>query len=156
MKKEEGITTAQLIIAVVAIICIICVSITIRKSNNKDNMETEESKKVETVQQLEYEMKVNTFEELEDVKTVEGLEIRNIQVTQEDGVSVILADITNNTAEEKGGFMVDITFTDIEGSVIQTVPGYIKNLQAGETTQLNTSGTVELVETYNYTITKQN
>ena len=149
----KGIEKRFLLILVVVVVVIIVVLLATR--GKKEEAETQEDAGViSTVQELEDGTKLNISEKLNDIKTVEGLEVGEIQVTEKDGMSQILANVVNNTTGELGGFTVDITFTDKNGNVIITVPGYIKKLKPGEETQLNTTATVDFVETYDVTITK--
>ena len=99
--------------------------------------------------------KVNTSPELAQAKTIDGITISNIHLTEAGGMSRILADLSNSTGSRQGGFPVKITIQNKAGESIQEITGYIDTLDAGATGQLNTAVTVDVANAYNFTVEKK-
>lgn len=99
--------------------------------------------------------KVNQSEELKKMKTVDGLEISNIQLTEKGNLSVLIADVKNNTDTVRGDFGVKITLIDKDGKDMITLDGYIDKVEAGETVKMETSATTQLTNAYDFKIVKK-
>jgi len=99
--------------------------------------------------------KVNQSEELKKIKTVDGLEISNIQLTEKGNLSVLIADVKNNTDTVKGDFGVSITLLDKDGKDMITIAGYIDKVEAGKTVKMETSATTQLTNAYDFKIVKK-
>lgn len=108
----------------------------------------------EFVNVLEDGTKLNKSNKLSETKTIDGLEIGNIQLTTKDNVSLILGEIKNNTDTARGGFPVDLTLIDKEGKEIITIGAYIQELKPGKSAQFNTSATFDFANAYDFTIKK--
>lgn len=151
MKKNE-----KIIITVLIIITLIVVIVYINRKNNGENATNEvlENEVVEEfVEVLEDGTKLNISTKLHETKNINGLEIGNIQLTESDGQSLLLADVVNKTEIATEVTLVDITLLDKEGQEIVTLGGIIGPLQPGEATQLNTSTTLDYANAYDFTIT---
>ena len=144
MKKKEKIAIGVLIaITIIAIIALMIM-------NNKGGKSA--SKKNETKSDMSYELEdgtqLNTSSKLNEIKKFDGLEISNIQITQKDNVSLLLAKIANISNTKQGGYVIDIKIIDKQGNEIKTVPFLVKELEPGETTQLNASATFDFVDAW--------
>ena len=151
MKKKEKIAIGVLIaITIIAIIALMIM-------NNKGGKSA--SKKNETKSDMSYELEdgtqLNTSSKLNEIKKFDGLEISNIQITQKDNVSLLLAKIANISNTKQGGYVIDIKIIDKQGNEIKTVPFLVKELEPGETTQLNASATFDFVDAYDFVISKK-
>ena len=78
-----------------------------------------------------------------------GLDIKNIQLTCKNGITTLLADIFNNTNKDSEIQHINIKLLDKENKEIRTVRGYIPALKIGETTKLNVSMSSNLITAYN-------
>ena len=158
MKAKE-----LLIILLIILFFLIVITIAVNSRDDREGEEipqtleigvTEENKVEEFVEVQENGSKVNTSEELKKTKTIDGLEISNIRLVENNNVSQILADITNLTNETLGDFPVDIIVRDKEGNEITTIGGYIDKVNPGETAQLNASATSDFANAYDFEIVK--
>ncbi len=156
MKKNEK--RMILILLVVLVIAIVIFVVNKNKKGNDNNAEanTEENKVVEEfVQVLDDGTKLNTSTKLNETKQFEGLEFGNIQLTNSDGQSVLLADVKNTSSTASEMMLVDVTLYDKNGNELGTVGGIIISLQPGQSTQFNTSMTIDYANAYDFKITKK-
>ena len=152
MKKKEK--RMILILLVVLVIAVVIFVISKNKTGNKEN--TEENNVVEEfVQVLEDGTRLNTSTKLNEMKKFEGLEFGNIQLTNSNGQSVLLADVKNTTQAETGLMLVNVTLIDKNGNELGTVGGIISPLKPGESKQFNTSMTIDYANAYDFKITKK-
>ena len=99
----------------------------------------------------DYATRVNTNEGFNATKTYNDLEISNIQLSENNGTSVLLADVTNkgdNTHEQE---TVKITIIGEDDSKT-TVNAIIGTIEPGETIKLNTSMTADVVNAKDFKI----
>ena len=152
MKEKEKRGLLILIIIAIAIITILAI-ITNRKGKEVNNDATEENKVVEEfVQVLEDGTKLNTSTKLSETKIVNGLKIGNIQLTMQNGQSVLLADVENDTGKDIDIMLLDIILLDKNGNELTTITGIIGNLKAGEKQQLNSSVTSDYANAYDFKV----
>ena len=152
MKKKEK--RMILILLVVLVIAVVIFVVSKNKKGNEEN--TEENKVVEEfVQVLEDGTRLNTSTKLNEMKKFEGLEFGNIQLTNSNGQSVLLADVKNTTQAETGLMLVNVTLIDKNGNELGTVGGIISPLKPGESKQFNTSMTIDYANAYDFKITKK-
>ena len=158
MKAKE-----LLIILLIILFFLIVITIAVNSRDDREVEEipqtpeigvTEENEVEEFVEVQEDGSKVNTSEELKKTKTIDGLEISNIRLVENNNVSQIVADITNPTNETLGDFPVDIIVRDKEGNEITTIGGYIDKVKPGETAQLNASATSDFANAYDFEVVK--
>ena len=143
-----------LILLVVLVIAVVIFVVSKNKKGNKEN--TEENKVVEEfVQVLEDGTRLNTSTKLNEMKKFEGLEFGNIQLTNSNGQSVLLADVKNTTQAETGLMLVNVTLIDKNGNELGTVGGIISPLKPGESKQFNTSMTIDYANAYDFKVTKK-
>ena len=148
--KEKRMILILLVILVIAII-IFAVN-----KNKKDENTAEGNNVVEEfVQVLEDGTRLNTSTKLNEMKKFEGLEFGNIQLTNLNGQSVLLADVKNTTSAETGLMLVNVTLIDKNGNELGTVGGIISPLKPGESKQFNTSMTIDYANAYDFKITKK-
>ena len=152
MKKKEKRGLLILIIVAIAIITTLAI-ITNRKGKKVNSDATEENKVVEEfVQVLEDGTKLNTSTKVSETKTVDGLKIGNIQLTMQNGQSVLLADAENDTGKDIDIMLLDIILLDKNGNELTTIAGIIGNLKAGEKQQLNSSVTSDYANAYDFRV----
>ena len=163
MKKQEKRMIA--ILVAITVIVIIIAIVTRNRNNNGEEGENriqQSSQQKETnteeeeyVNVLEDGTRQNTSEKLKETKTIDGMEISDIQLTEKDNVTLLLGTITNTTNETRGGYPVNVQIVDEEGNEIITITGYIEELAAGESSQFSTSATFDYANAYDFNITKQ-
>ena len=173
MKKHEGI----LLIGVIAVFAVIIIILLF--GGNKDQQQaqtttpsqsgqtqttTTTSAKVDTnkipdnlenAKLVNDYQKLNTSTKLQETKTINGLEINNVQLTSKDNVTTMLATVTNKTNQTAGNFAVKLSMLDKDGNTITEAHGYINKLDPGQTTQLNISKTFDFANAHDYTITAE-
>ena len=158
--KAKELMIVLLIIIVLLIVIIVAVSAN-KNKENEENTQTpaigvvEENKVEEFVEVQEDGSKVNTSEELKKTKTIEGLEISNIRLVENNNVSQVVADVKNPTSKTLGDFPIDIVVKDKAGKEITTIGAYIDKVNPGETVELNASATSDFANAYDFEIVKE-
>lgn len=152
MKEKEKRGLLILILVAIAIITTLAI-ITNRKGKEVNSDSTEENKVVEEfVQVLEDGTKLNTSTKLSETKIVDGLKIGNIQLTMQNGQSVLLADAENDTGKDIDIMLLDIILLDKNGNELTTIAGIVGDLKAGEKQQLNSSVTSDYANAYDFRV----
>ena len=151
MSKKEKRGLLILIIVAIAIIVTLVIILNVR--GKKSNNEAEENEVVEEfVQVLEDGTKLNTSTKLSETKIVDGLKIGNIQLTMQNGQSVLLADAENDTGKDIDIMLLDIILLDKNGNELTTIAGIVGDLKAGEKQQLNSSVTSDYANAYDFRV----
>ena len=148
--KEKRMIAILLLILIIAVI-IFAVSKN-KKGNNKENTAEENKVVEEFVQVLEDGTKLNTSAKFNESRNVSGFKFENIQFTEQNGQSVLLADVTNNTGKATDYTLVDVILYDKTGNEIIKLGGIISPLQPGEKTQFNMSSTLDYANAYDFKI----
>lgn len=154
MKKNEKIIILILLVVLVIAIIIFAVNKNKKEEDNNENINTETENNVteEFVQVLEDGTKLNTSTKLNETKQVGIYKFENIRVTEKDGQSLILADVTNTSKNETDAKIVDIKLLDKDGKEIVTIGGIISPLKSGETKQFNSSMSLDYANIYDFEI----
>ena len=151
MKKNEK--RMILILLVVLVIAIILFVVYNNKKGNNNEVTKQENEIVEEfVQVLEDGTKLNISTKLNEAKEVNGLKFENIQFTEQNGQSVLLANVTNNSGKATDMTLVDVILLDKNEQEIVKVGGIISPLQPGETKEFNTSMTIDYANAYDFKI----
>ena len=158
--KAKELMIVLLIIIVLLIVIIVAVNAN-KNKGNEENTQTpaigvvEENKVEEFVEVQEDGSKVNKSEELKKTKTIDGLEISNIRLVENNNVSQVVADVKNPTSKTLGDFPIDIVVKDKAGKEITTIGAYIDKVEAGKTVQLHASATSDFANAYDFEIVKE-
>ena len=168
MKKEKGknlFLKIVLIAIIVGIIVFIIMNIVksknskegVGQNNQKQNSESqqveENAVKEEFVQQTDDGTKVNVGSKITDDKDVNGLKFTNVQLTEKNNQSTLLADVENATGKNLTDYTnLDITFLTKDGQEIITVKGILPPLKSGDKTQFNTGLTQDVANAYDIKI----
>ena len=99
--------------------------------------------------------KVNTSDKVAETRQIDGIVIRDIRLEQSNGITRLIADLTNTTGQAKDRFLVDIQLFDKSGSLIGTIPGIVGKTQPGETIQMQVGITEDFVGAYDFKIVKK-
>lgn len=151
--KEKRMILILLVILVIAIIIF-----AVNKNKKGDNNENtvEENKVVEEfVQVLEDGTKLNTSEKLNEAKMLDGLKFENMQLTNNNGQTVLLADVTNTTSKTTELTLVTVIVLDKNGNEIGKINGAISPLKASEKMQFNAGTTLDYANAYDFKVTKK-
>ena len=142
------------VLLIILVIAIIVFTVTRNKKENKKekNIIPQNNVVEEYVQVLDNGTKLNTSKKLNEEKEVNGFRFENIQFTEQNGQSVLLADVTNNTGKATDFTLVDVILLDKNGQEIVTLGGIISPLQPGAKTQFNTSMTLDYANAYDFKI----
>ena len=145
MKKNKKVIIILSILIIIIILNIAGIIFFRSKTNN-----TSENTTIVEKYDVIYEggLKVNTSEEVAKSKKFNTLDIRN-------GLSTLIADITNNTNEATEGQTANIEILDENNNVIETIVAEILPLKPGKTTQLNVNITTDIAGAYDFRITKK-
>ena len=154
MKKNEKIVVGAIALIAIIVIAGLLISRNSRRQQIADGGEDENYVEEEFVTRLEDGTRLNTSEQLQTTKRVEGVEVTNIQVTEKDNLSDILATATNVTDQVQQGLIVDVKIIDKEGKELTTVRGIIGKLEPGESTEFHANATFDFANAYDYTVTK--
>ncbi len=135
-----------LLIAVVTL-AIVLIVVLIKGNNNEDVGQAKEEEQVNEEKyttELADGTKLNTSEEFNTTKTYGNLSISNIQFTEKNGMSVLLADVTNKGSTKHELEVVKITILGENGEEITQINPIIEEIEPGETVQINASITADV------------
>ena len=154
MKEKEKKMIGILILITIVVITIFLISK--NNSNDKNNSEIKndivQENKEEYVQVLDDGTKLNTSTKLNEIKTVNGMQIGNIQLTTTNGETTLLADVKNNTGKDIGLTAIDIILYNKNGEELVKFGGVIGNVKAGETVKLQSSTTLDFANAYDFKV----
>ena len=143
MKKRKISIKAWVIVAIILIIIIVAVIVNINKKNKHETTENDENSYVEEIADG---IRINKSTKLNESKLVNGLLISNIQLTESDGMTTLLADVTNKTEQKTSFKKLRIILLDENENEISSMIAFLNNINAGETTQLNVSTTSNYIK----------
>ena len=153
MKKKE-----KRFILMLIIVSIIIIAVLFNIRNGKQKVEVENEPVVENtiseefVEVLDDGTKMNVSNKLSETKTFGNYEVSNIQLTENNGQSLILADVKNIGDTKSEVILIDITLLDKDGNEITTIGGIIGDIEPGASTQLNASATMDFANAYDFSI----
>ena len=144
MSKNEKIWRILLVAVVVIVIALI---IGISRNGNKEEIQKGAEQVINEEKyttELTDGTKINTSEEFNNSKTYGNLEISNIQYTEKNGMSVLLADVTNKGNTKHEPEIVKITIIGENGKTITEIKPVIGEIEVGETIKINASITADV------------
>ena len=151
MKKSE-----KRMILLLIIVAIIIIAVLVKVRDNKEENVVEEVPEEQIVEEfvevLEDGTKLNVSSKLSETKTFGNYEVSNIQLTEQDGQSLILADVKNIGSTKLDVTIITVTLLDKEGKEITSIDGVIGDVEPGATVQLNTAATIDFANAYDFTI----
>lgn len=118
-------------------------------------LDDEKNKLKEYAQELADGSKLNISEELQKTKMLDGLEIKNMQLKEKNGISILLADVENKSGAQTNVKNVKVDILDKEGKIIGTMRGPIDPIPAGGKVQLNMSAGGDFSNAYDFKISNQ-
>ena len=147
-RKELKVIVAFIVVFILVLIAIII------NVNNIDAQPTS-TEDESYVQEMDDGISINKSIKLNEAKLVNGLLISNIQLTEKDGMTTLLADVTNKTEQKTELKKLKIVLLDESGNEIATMTAFINAINAGETTQLNTSTTSNYIKAYDFNVVEE-
>ena len=143
----------------IGIVILIIIALLIFKSTKKNRNTVKNDNNAITAENEFIEIqedgtRLNKSEKISTTKTVEGLEISNIKLTEKDNVTQILADVKNTTEKDVEGFSVTITFFNKEGETIVILGAYIPSVEANGTATLNTNSSGDFANAYDFSVAR--
>lgn len=152
MEKRKISIKAWVIVAIILIIIIVAVIVNINKKNKHETTENDENSYVEEIADG---IKINKSTKLNESKLVNGLLISNIQLTESDGMTTLLADVTNKTEQKTSFKKLRIILLDENENEISSMIAFLNDINAGETTQLNVSTTSNYIKAYDFKVVEE-
>ena len=141
------------VVAIVLIVVILVVTGREEKNNENPNGQANGNNITEEfVKVSEDGSKVNTSEQLKKTKIVAGLELTNISLTENGGLTQLLADAKNTTNSTIEELDIIITAIDKNGNALAEFEGSVYGLAAGQTTTLNAAITADIANAYDFTV----
>ena len=154
-KKRSKSKKIRIVISVIIIIIVFIICFKILSKKDIDNTENNEKEFVlydssiaDYVKKSEDGTKINISPKINQDTKLNELDIKNIQLTCKNGITTLLADVSNNTNKDSEMKNINIKFLDENNKEIRTVSGYIPALKIGETTKLNVSMSSNLITAY--------
>ncbi len=165
MKKSEK---QMILVLIIVAVIIIAVLVNVRNSrqekvvnnstgNTGTSVQTNPNKSgvtetEEFVERLEDGTKLNVSEKLAQTKKVGNYEISNIQITEKNGESRLIADVKNTSNAKIGMKFAKLVLLDKEGKEITSTDAIIGDVEAGQTVQLIASVTTDFSNAYDFSI----
>ena len=145
---------------IIILLLVIILKVVLVNEQNEQIMEArvQEKVKAEVINNEKYTKelrdgtKVNTGVEFNNTKTYGNLEISNIQCTEKNEMTVLLADVTNKGNSTHENEVVEITILGENGEELSTTKPIIGRIEPGETVKINASITADVSNAKNFTI----
>lgn len=164
--KNQRFILVLMLLVIIALAIVLVVYAISQLNKNKSNTITQtegefsvttEAKQSEEkhVQVLDNGTKLNTSTKLHEEKSVDGFTFSNFQLTTTDGLTTLIANVTNNSNSDKPITAFDLIFIDDAGKELVKFGGFINATKAGETTKLTSSGTLDYANAYDLKIIKK-
>ena len=165
LKSNKGIAKVSIIFIGILIITIIAFAIILnikqKQNTTKNEQKLQEQENIienttkqvsEFSEQLPNGVKVNTSEKVSESKELNGLILSNIQLTEDGGITTLLAEVKNNTGKKTESKKVTIEILDKDGNVITDFEGFIDAMDINDTVKLNASITGDVSNAYDFRI----
>ena len=136
---------------IVVLIIVLAIVFSGRGNNETVQGEREENEEI-YVTELEDGTKLNTSEDLNNEKRYGNLVISNMQYTEQNGMTVMLADVTNEGSTVHEPEIVTITIYGENNEVITELHPAIGRIEPGETIKINATSTADVANARDYEI----
>lgn len=138
---------------IVVLIIVLAIVFSTRGGNDNEVVQGERGQNEEIyVTELEDGTKLNTSEEFNNEKRYGNLVIRNMQYTEQNGMTVMLAEVTNEGSTVHEPEIVTITIYGENNEVITDMHPVIGRIEPGETIKINASTTADVANAKDYEI----
>lgn len=154
MKNNEKrmIAISSVIVVIIILGILLIVGNTLKKNNDVKKEDENRDKYVEILQDG---TKINRSERLRKTIQLDGMEIKDIQLTNKNGVSVLLATATNLSNQSIEITEVKVRLYDENYNILEEMNGVISSTKPGESVQLNVSISDDYSNAYDLTIEKK-
>ena len=122
------------------------------EQNNINNNTTQNKLTEEFVKVNENGAKENTSTQLKKTKKVAGLELTNIRLVENGGITQLLADAKNTTNSTIEEMDIIVTAIDKNGNSLAEFEASVYGVAAGATTTLNAGITADIANAYDFTV----
>lgn len=142
------------LVAVIVMLIIILAIVFSRRGESQNEVtqgEREENEEI-YVTELEDGTKLNTSEDFNNEKKYGNLVISNMQYTEQNGMTVMLADVTNEGSTVHEPEIVTITIYGENNEVITELHPAIGKIEPGETIKINATSTADVANARDYEI----
>ena len=145
------------LLVTVVVIAVVLIVVLIGNKGRKEQIDQGAGQEIEVneekyTEELADGTKINTSEEFNSTKKYGNLEISNIQYTEKDGMSVLLADVKNTGSTKHEVEVVKITIIGENGETITEIKPIIGEIESGETIKLNASITADVTNAKDFKI----
>ena len=142
------------LVAVIVVLMIVLAIVFTRRGEEPSQVgETQREENEEIyVTELEDGTKLNTSEDFNNEKRYGNLVISNMQYTEQNGMTVMLADVTNEGSTAHEPEIVTITIYGENNEVITELHPAIGRIEPGETIKVNASSTADVANARDYEI----
>lgn len=157
MKKSERRMILVLIIITIVVIAILVKVRNGKNSNDPGNVNAGNNQTAvsgEFFEVLDDGSKKNTSNKLSETKKFENFEISNIQLTEKEGDTLLLADVKNIGEARAEDTLIQITLLDKEGKELITYDGIISAVDPQGTVQLSAAIAMDVVNAYDFSVKK--
>lgn len=148
-----------ILLVAVLIIAIVLIVVLVNSNKNKEKGQVAqggqsqiEDKGENYTTELNDGTKINTGEEFNTTKKYGDLEISNIQYTEKDGMTVLLADVTNKGSTTHENEIVKITILGENDEELSTTKPVIGKIEPGETVKINATITADVANAKDFRI----
>ena len=156
----------KIIAIVISIFIIIILGVILYKNKTKTKQEQNENQQETTEQEriglidmnntenakIENGIKQNTSQNILKDRNLNGIEITEIQLNAQEGISHFTATVKNNTSKDFAGGVAKITFTNKDGSTYAELEVYIPEMKTEATNSIDASTTADIANAYNFSI----
>ncbi len=149
--KDKEKTLIAILVAITIVVIIITIIV---KSGKKQEEVKTEAVEESSSTVLEDGTVLNVSDKLHETKKFEGMEISNIQLTETEKETLLIATVTNTSETKQGGYPVKVKMVDEQGNEVKTIDAYIGELQPGKSMKISTSATYEIEKVHDFIITK--
>ena len=122
------------------------------KNNATENGENYENNTSEYVKEIENGIMLNKSSKMGEDKKLGNLKISNTQLTTKNGMTTLLADVTNEGTSSTELKVITLKLLDESGNTLISLTGVIEALEPGKKTQLNISMTSDYIEAYDFAV----
>ena len=154
MSKRE--IQGIIILIVTSIIIIGVIFLLTRKTEEEKYINTIVSKDEiidnSIVQTVDSDTKVNVSSKLNEDKSVNGINFKNIQLVKVDKLTILSMDVENTTGKDIKDTMISINLLDQNGNKIKAMSGIISAVKNGETVKLKSIANGDYTNAYDLKI----
>ena len=101
---------------------------------------------------LRFKVSINISDEFKKEKEFQGMIIKDINISRENGITNLTANIENNTENKFEEREIKIIFQNEDNTQISILKTKLKTIEKGEKAELNIYTSLDLTSAYNFKI----